>query len=160
MESNRAAFEELWQAVCGRAGYVDAGDEELARLAQTLTVAPAADCEERAWALNALAAALATLGHPGEALAVLRASVRLEASADARIASLACAAVIRADQGEFEDAGRLARMVSEACGDSQLLAALGEALARRAAEADDAELGEAASDCLRWADLEDAYETA
>jgi hypothetical protein len=157
MTSNREAFEELWQAVCGGTGRLEGGDAELARIAQTLTVAPAADCEERAWSLNALAAALATLGHPGEALAVLRAAVRLEASTEARISSLACAAVIRADQGEFEDAARLARMVSGACGEPGLLGALGQALARRAAEVDDAELAEAASECLRWAGLEQAF---
>ena len=99
MPTNRAAFNELWQTVCDLSPTVQTDDDELARIAQTLTVAPAADPEERAWALNALAAALATLGHPGEALAVLRAAVRLDASPEARVASLACAAVIRARPG-------------------------------------------------------------
>ncbi|MFN2469865.1 MAG: hypothetical protein ABR583_02540 [Gaiellaceae bacterium] len=157
MPDNRAAFEELWQTVCGRPSAGPAEDEELARIAQTLTVAPVGDVEERAWALNALAAALATLGLPGEALAVLRASVRVEASNEARIASFACAAVIRADQGEFEDAARLARMVEDATGDPELLRALGRALEERAREAGDEELLDAALGCVRWADLEDAY---
>jgi hypothetical protein len=160
MPTNRAAFNELWQAVCELPPALAAADEELARLAQTLTVAPAADEEERAWALNALAAALATLGHPGEALAVLRAAVRLEASHDARLASLACAAVIRADQGETVDAARLARMVEDGCGDAALLRALGRALAERARASGDEELADAACDCLRWAGLEDAFAAA
>ena len=157
MPTNRAAFNELWQAVCELSPASAANDDELARIAQTLTVAPAADEEERAWALNALAAALATLGHPGESLAVLRAAVRLDASAEARVASLACAAVVRADQGELEDASRLARMVEGGCGEPSLLRALGRALAERARAADDIELADAAEDCLRWADLEDAF---
>jgi hypothetical protein len=156
MPTNRAAFHELWQAVCELPPSMLADDDELARIAQTLTVAPAGDAEERAWALNALAAALATLGHPGEALAVLRAAVRLEASAEARVASLACAAVIRADQGELEDAARLARMVSAGSGEPSLLRALGRGLAERARPAGDEELADVARDCLRWADLEDA----
>jgi hypothetical protein len=157
MPTNRAAFNELWQAVCDQSSATVADDDELARIAQTLTVAPAGDPEERAWALNALAAALATLGHPGEALAVLRAAVRLDASADARLASLACAAVIRADQGVLEDAARLARMVEGGSGEPQLLRALGRALADRARAAGDEELAHAASDCLRWAELEEAF---
>jgi hypothetical protein len=160
MPTNRAAFNELWQTVCELSPTVQTDDEELARIAQTLTVAPAADAEERAWALNALAAALATLGHPGEALAVLRAAVRLDASPEARVASLACAAVIRADQGELEDAARLARMVEGGSGEPALLRALGHALAERARAADDDDLREAAADCVRWADLEDAFTAA
>lgn len=159
MPTNRAAFEELWQVVCGRAADDVHDHEDLARIAQTLRVAPAADREERSWALNTLAVALATLGHPSEALGVLRASVRLEASEESRVAALACAAVTRADQGEHDDAARLARIVNGSSGDARMLAALGTALARRAAAADDAELGEAASECLRWADLEDAFAT-
>src|SRR3954465_12218869 len=159
MPTNRAAFNELWQAVCDLTPTAPADDDELARIAQTLTVAPAADAEERAWSLNALAAALATLGHPAEALAVLRAAVRLDASADARVASLACAAVIRADQGELEDAARLARMVEGGSSEPALLRAPGTALAERGRAADDADLCDAA-DCLRWADLEDAFTSA
>ena len=159
MPTNRAAFNELWQAVCDLTPTA-ADDDELARIAQTLTVAPAADAEERAWALNALAAALATLGHPGEALAVLRAAVRLDASPEARVASLACAAVIRADQGELEDAARLARMVEGGSGEPALLRALGRALGERARAAEDDDLREVAEECLRWADLEDAFSTA
>ena len=157
MPTNRAAFHELWQTVCDLSPRAQTDDEELARIAQTLTVAPAGDAEERAWALNALAAALATLGHPGEALAVLRAAVRLDASPEARVASLACAAVIRADQGELEDAARLARMVEGGSGEPALLRALGRALGERARAADDDDLRDAADDCLRWADLEDAF---
>ena len=160
MPTNRAAFTELWQTVCDLSPAAVADDDELARIAQTLTVAPAADSEERAWSLNALAAALATLGHPAEALAVLRAAVRLDASADARVASLACAAVIRADQGELEDAARLARMVEGGSSEPALLRALGKALGERARAADDADLCDAAADCLRWADLEDAFLTS
>ncbi len=160
MPTNRAAFNELWHAVCTHSQGAVADDDELARIAQTLTVAPAADSEERAWSLNALAAALATLGHPAEALAVLRAAVRLDASADARVASLACAAVIRADQGELEDAARLARMVEGGSSEPALLRALGKALGERARAADDADLSDAAADCLRWADLEDAFLTS
>lgn len=160
MPTNRVAFEELWQAVCGRPGPDDGEREELARIAQTLKVAPAADVEERAWALNTLAVALATLGHEGEALGVLRAAVRLEASEEARIAALACASLVRADQGQPEDAARLARIVYGATGDARMLASLGTALARRAAATDDAELAEVASECLQWADLEDAFASA
>ena len=160
MATNRAAFEELWQAICGRPAPSQGDREELARIAQTLQVAPAADLEERAWALNTLSVALATLGHPSEALGVLRASVKLEASEEARIASLACAALIRAEQGEYEDPARLARVVGGACGDSRMLSALGTALARCALVADDDDLGEAASECLRWADLENAFDAA
>jgi hypothetical protein len=159
MPTNRAAFNELWQAVCELSPAAVADDDELARIAQTLTVAPAGDAEERAWALNALAAALATLGHPGEALAVLRAAVRLDASPDARVASLACAAVIRADQGELEDAARLARMVEGGSGEPSLLRALGRALAERARAAGDEQLADAACACMRWADLEEAFAT-
>ncbi|MBD0348438.1 MAG: hypothetical protein ICV59_04735 [Thermoleophilia bacterium] len=157
MPTNRAAFEEIWQAVCIQPAPDDGEREELARIAQTLRVAPASDVEERAWALNTLSVALATLGHPSEALGVLRACVRLEPSDEARIAALACAALIRAEQGEHDDAARLARIVGGASGDPRMLSALGTALARRALEADDEELGEAASECLRWADLETAF---
>ena len=160
MPTNRAAFQELWQALCVQPAPEDGEREELARIAQTLRVAPAGDLEERAWALNTLSVALATLGHPSEALGVLRASVKLEASEEARVAALACAALIRAEQGEYEDAARLARIVGGACGDPRMLAALGTVLARRALEADDEDLGEAASQCLRWADLETAFEAA
>ena len=88
---------------------------------------------------------------------MLRAAVRLDASPEARVASLACAAVIRADQGELEDAARLARMVEGGSGEPALLRALGRALGERARAADDDDLREAAADCLRWADLEDAF---
>ena len=157
MATNRAAFQELWQAVCVQPAPTGGEREELARIAQTLRVAPAADLEERAWALNTLSVALATLGHPTEALGVLRASVKLEASEDSRVAALACAALIRAEQAEYEDAARLARVVGGACGDPRLLSALGTALHRLAFEAGDDELGEAASECLRWAGLETAF---
>ena len=86
--------------------------------------------------------------------------ILLNASADARVASLACAAVIRADQGELEDAARLARMVEGGSSEPALLRALGKALGERARAADDADLRDAADDCMRWADLEDAFLSA
>ena len=48
-------------------------------------------------------------------------------------------------------------MVEGGSGEPALLRALGKALAERARAADDADLCDAATDCLRWAELEDAF---
>ena len=160
MSGNRAAFEELWQAVCRGPGWAEGEDAELERIAHALEVAPAGDTEERAWALNALGAALAALGNPGEALAVLRAAVALKPSHEARIAAFACAAVVRCDQGEHEDACRLAGIVQNACGEPAVLRVLGAALGERARLTGDQDLEDAALDCIRWAQLEDAFSAA
>jgi hypothetical protein len=48
-------------------------------------------------------------------------------------------------------------MVEGGSGEASLLRALGRALAERARAAGDEELADAACDCLRWANLEEAF---
>ena len=151
---------ELFQAMREHVREARRADEDDALLAHVLALARAQEIEERAWAMTALGGVLAAFGHLEDALETLRAAVRLQPSAQTKLAALVCAAAIRCDQGEYADAVRIGELVLTRTGDASLLRVLGEVYLRTAAEAADGRLREQGRRCFERAELEDALTRA
>ena len=152
-EGNGHPFDEVVARVRAAA---DEG-EEYALVPSALEAALAADLDDRAWALITLGGVLAVLGHYEEALDALRGSIELRSSEEARVAALLCAAAIRCDQGELEEASRIAHVVENTTGDPKLLRLLARVFLRTADLNSSAELQEHARRFLERANLEEAF---
>ncbi|MBA2474350.1 MAG: hypothetical protein H0V40_00105 [Actinobacteria bacterium] len=151
---------DLFHELQGRVRSARAEGEDDALLTHVLALARAEGADEHAWALTALGATLALLGYYDDALQVLRDAIRVQPSAEAKIAALVCAAAIRCDQGEPADALRIGELVETRTGDAGILRLLGRVFLDTGREIGDERLSSQGRRCIERAELEEAFGVA